>query len=272
MRWNLDPRRYVSDAVTLSFSTSPHRRVRAARPAFLLAACALLLALLPASPVAAELVVMEDGRFLKASAYEVRGDRVRVELFHGGVLTLPMTRVSRIVDDEVIPEPPAAAVPDELVPPLVAWEFEDTAPIPATPYGAQIFLAARKQGVNPELVAALVRAESAFDARAVSHKGAGGLMQLMPATARRFGLSDAERFEPARNLEAGTRYLRWLLEHFEGDVPLALAAYNAGEGTVARYGGVPPYRETRNYIRRIFRHLGLDAVAEVALAGATPNA
>ena len=155
--------------------------------------------------------------------------------------------------------------------PLVAWEFDDTAPIPSTPYGAQIFLAAREQGVNPELVAALVRAESAFNAGAVSHKGAGGLMQLMPATARRFGLTDAERFQPARNLEAGTRYLRWLLERFEGDVPLALAAYNAGEGTVARYGGVPPYRETRNYIRRIFRTLGLGEHAEAALAATTPS-
>jgi len=261
--------------VTRTLKSSTPGRSRAPRTALLGLVCALLLSLLPASPAAAELVVMQDGRFLKASAYQVQGDRLRVELLKGGALTLPLARVSHIVDDEIVPEPPAEALPDGLpgglAEPLVAWEFDDTAPIPATPFGAQIFLAAREQGVNPELVAALVRAESAFNAGAVSHKGAGGLMQLMPATARRFGLTDSERFEPARNLEAGTRYLRWLLERFEGDVPLALAAYNAGEGTVARYGGVPPYRETRNYIRRIYRHLGLGDAADSALAGATPS-
>jgi soluble lytic murein transglycosylase-like protein len=135
--------------------------------------------------------------------------------------------------------------------------------VPATPFGEQIFAAAERHQVNPELIAALVRAESAFDPGAVSHKGAGGLMQLMPATARRFGLSEAERFDPERNLEAGTRYLRWLLDRFEGDVARALAAYNAGEGTVDRYGGVPPYRETRTYIRRIYSTLGM---AESAVA------
>jgi soluble lytic murein transglycosylase-like protein len=84
-------------------------------------------------------------------------------------------------------------------------------------------------------------------------------MQLMPATARRFGLTPEEVLQPERNLEAGTRYLRWLLDRFSGDVERALAAYNAGEGTVDRYGGVPPYRETRDYIRRIFTTLGMTA-------------
>jgi soluble lytic murein transglycosylase-like protein len=120
-----------------------------------------------------------------------------------------------------------------------------------------IFETARRHGVNPELVAALVRAESAFDPAALSHKGARGLMQLMPATARRFGVSPIESYDPGRNLEAGTRYLAWLLVRFDGDVVRALAAYNAGEGTVERYGGVPPYRETRTYIRRIYATLGL---------------
>ena len=84
-------------------------------------------------------------------------------------------------------------------------------------------------------------------------------MQLMPATARRFGLAERQIFEPERNLEAGTRYLRWLLDRFDGDVVRALAAYNAGEGTVDRYGGVPPFRETVNYIRRIAGELGVAA-------------
>jgi soluble lytic murein transglycosylase-like protein len=215
-------------------------------------------------PAAAELVILEDGRFLKATAYRVEGERMRVELLAGGALTLPLGRVSRVIDDEIEPPPPApprmAAVTHAG---LVPWRFADGQTVPPTPFGEQIFAAAERHQVNPELVAALVRAESAFDPRAVSHKGAGGLMQLMPATARRFGLSEAERFDPERNLEAGTRYLRWLLDRFEGDVARALAAYNAGEGTVDRYGGVPPYRETRTYIRRIYSTLGM---AESAVA------
>lgn len=229
---------------------------------------ALVLALLPTAPAAAELVVLEDGRFLKVSGYQVRGERVRVELAAGGAMTFSMERVARIIDDEIVPAPPEP-VPAPVEEALLAWEFDDAAAVPATPFGEEIFAAAERHQVNPALVAALVRAESAFKAGAVSHKGAGGLMQLMPATARRFGLKAEERFVPERNLEAGTRYLRWLLERFEGDVPRALAAYNAGEGTVDRYGGVPPYRETRNYIRRIYKHLGLGEMAESVLAAAT---
>jgi soluble lytic murein transglycosylase-like protein len=94
--------------------------------------------------------------------------------------------------------------------------------------------------------------ESAFDARAVSPKGARGLMQLMPATAARFGVKDI--FDPAQNIEAGARYLRFLLDLFDGDISLALAGYNAGEGAVKKYGyTVPPYRETVNYVRKIRR-------------------
>ena len=212
----------------------------------------------PALPAAGELVILEDGRFLKASAYAVEGEHIRVELWAGGALTLPLTRVARVIDDEVIPPPPAsgeerAAAEAQSA---VAWQFAEDQAVPATPYGELIYATARRHEVNPALVAALVRAESAFNAAAVSHKGAGGLMQLMPATARRFGLNEGERFDPQRNLEAGTRYLRWLLDRYEGDVAQALAAYNAGEGTVARYGGVPPYRETRDYIRRIYATLG----------------
>jgi soluble lytic murein transglycosylase-like protein len=239
--------------------TDRHLQARRALPALL--AALLLLAALPA---AAELVILEDGRFLKASAYRVEGDRMRVELLAGGALTLPLPRVSRVIDDEIEPPPPAPPMVAAVTPAgVVPWRFADGQAVPATPFGEQIFAAAARHEVNPALVAALVRAESAFDPRAISHKGAGGLMQLMPATARRFGLSEAERFDPERNLEAGTRYLRWLLDRFEGDVARALAAYNAGEGTVDRYGGVPPYRETRNYIRRIYSTLGM---AESAVA------
>lgn len=219
--------------------------------------CAFLLALLPAAPAAAELVILEGGRFYKAASFRVADDRVRVDLLAGGTVVLPLSRVERIVDDEVMPEPEAPPAVADAGPAAFDWRFAEGQPVPTTPFGELIFEAARRHEVNPALVAALVRAESAFDAGAVSHKGAQGLMQLMPATAQRFGLARGEAFVPERNLEAGTRYLAWLLARFEGDVARALAAYNAGEGTVDRYHGVPPYRETRNYIRRIYNTLGM---------------
>lgn len=218
-----------------------------------------------ALPASGELVILEGGRFLKASGFEVTGERIRVELLSGGALTLSLSRVERIVDDEIEPPPPVPPAPSVVTVAMPPWEFSDEQPVPTVPYGEQIYAAARTHGLNPALVAALVRAESAFDPWALSHKGAGGLMQLMPATARRFGLTPGQRFEPVSNLDAGSRYLRWLLDRFDGDVPRALAAYNAGEGTVDRFGGVPPYRETRNYLRRIFTTLGLEESTLTAL-------
>jgi soluble lytic murein transglycosylase-like protein len=110
----------------------------------------------------------------------------------------------------------------------------------------------------------MVKAESAFDPEAVSVKGARGLLQLMPATAMRFGVPPEALFEPRENLDAGVRYLKWLSERYPGDLPRILSAYNAGEGSVDRYGGVPPFRETRDYIRRIYSELGMDS----AMSGA----
>jgi soluble lytic murein transglycosylase-like protein len=200
-------------------------------------------------------VVFAEGSYLKVSDYELTGDRVRLALPDGGVLTVALDRIERVVDDEVVraPEPP----PPALAEPVLQALFSPGQPVPATPFGSEIYAAAQRHAVNPVVVAAVVRAESAFDHRAVSVKGARGLMQLMPATARRFGLADHEILDPQRNLDAGVRYLRFLLDRFDGDLTLALAAYNAGEGTVDRYGGVPPYRETRGYIERIYATLGI---------------
>lgn len=114
---------------------------------------------------------------------------------------------------------------------------------------AYIARAARQNGVDPALVTAMVEVESGFSVKAVSPKGAQGLMQIMPATARDLKLTDS--FDAAKNIEAGTRYLRQLLDRFGGDVKLALAAYNAGPGTVSRHGGVPPIAETRQYIDKV---------------------
>jgi soluble lytic murein transglycosylase-like protein len=103
--------------------------------------------------------------------------------------------------------------------------------------------------VDPKLVLAIIAAESAFQADAVSPRNARGLMQLMPDTAARFGVTNV--FDPVDNIRGGTKYLRWLLTYFEGDLSLVLAAYNAGEGAVARYGGVPPFAETRAYVQKV---------------------
>ena len=109
--------------------------------------------------------------------------------------------------------------------------------------------AARTHGVDPRLVTAIARRESAFNANAVSHVGAQGVMQLMPATARYLGVKNS--FDARENIFGGTRYLRTLLDTFKGDLDLALAAYNAGPGAVAKYKGVPPYRETRAYVAAV---------------------
>jgi hypothetical protein len=119
---------------------------------------------------------------------------------------------------------------------------------------AAIYEIAPRYRLDPAFVLEVVRAESNFDPRARSHKGALGLMQLIPATARRFGVDDP--FEPIQNLHGGMAYLRWLLDHFDGDLALALAGYNAGENAVKRHGGVPPYAETQAYVRRILSRYG----------------
>ena len=110
-----------------------------------------------------------------------------------------------------------------------------------------------KYGVNPCLVKAVIHAESGYNPNAVSSKGASGLMQLMPATAR--SLKVADRFNPKDNVEGGVKYLRFLLDTFRGDVSLAVAAYNAGLGSVAKYGGIPPYNETRTYVTRVLSYM-----------------
>jgi soluble lytic murein transglycosylase-like protein len=109
--------------------------------------------------------------------------------------------------------------------------------------------AAERHKVDPALVRAVIETESAWDPRAHSHKGAGGLMQLIPTTAQRYGAYDL--FNPQQNVDAGVKYLRTLLERYNGNLDLALAAYNAGEGAVDRAHGVPSYRETRNYIQKV---------------------
>jgi soluble lytic murein transglycosylase-like protein len=111
-----------------------------------------------------------------------------------------------------------------------------------------------QEGIDPRFIHAVIWQESKYNAGARSHAGAQGLMQLMPATARRFGCRNPQN--PAENIAAGTKYLSWLLKRFEGNVELALAGYNAGEGSVDKYNGIPPYRETQNYVKIISSRYG----------------
>jgi soluble lytic murein transglycosylase-like protein len=117
-----------------------------------------------------------------------------------------------------------------------------------------IFEAGQKQGVDPRFIHAVIWQESKYKVEARSHAGAQGLMQLMPATAKRFGCSDPH--DPVANITAGTKYLSWLLKRFSGNVELALAGYNAGEGAVDKYDGIPPYNETQNYVKIISKRYG----------------
>lgn len=117
-----------------------------------------------------------------------------------------------------------------------------------------IFHAGEREGVDPRFIHAVIWQESKYQVDALSHAGAQGIMQLMPATARRFGCKNPN--DMSANIAAGTKYLAWLLKRFDGDVRLALAGYNAGEGAVDKYNGVPPYNETINYVRKISANYG----------------
>ena len=222
---------------------------RRVRTPFLIALGALgLLGLVRAAR--AELVVFDDGRVVKASGYRVLADELEIELPGGGSYRVDLSRVDRIVDDEVAVE--AVIVEERGFPKAATYDLsfrEGHKPLFGTTYDALIEREAKRWNVDASFVSALIRAESNYEPRAVSRKGARGLMQLMPATARR--LSVSRPFDPAANVGGGVRYLRELVDRYGNRPDLVLAAYNAGEGAVETYGGVPPYRETVSYVARI---------------------
>lgn len=156
----------------------------------------------------------------------------------------------------VSPRPVAAVkVAEAAVPPRVV-DVDAPAPEPFAPPFAiddAVLRIAAEHSLSPQLIHSVIKVESNYNAHAISNKGALGLMQLIPATARRFGVSDA--FNPVQNIQGGAKYLRYLLDLYHDNYPLALAAYNAGEGAVARYGGVPPFAETQNYVILVRRQL-----------------
>jgi hypothetical protein len=236
-----------------------------------LASLAGALALALVAPAArAELVVFEDGRTVKASGYRLHAEELEIELPGGGSYRVELSRVERIVDDEILVE--SVQVEPELYP-LAGGEFDlsyraDRRPLFGTEYDAIIESAAKAYDIDAALVSALIRAESNYQPRAVSRKGARGLMQLMPATARR--LSVKKPFDPASNVKGGVKYLRELVDRFGHRPELVLAAYNAGEGAVQAYGGVPPYRETMAYVERILRWCPPQPVVRAAPQASVP--
>ena len=154
--------------------------------------------------------------------------------------------------------------------PLPSLGFDPTCEVPQTRFGKMIYQIASRYSLNPQLMAAMIEAESDFNPRARSRKGALGLMQMLPATARRFGVARRrDLYNPRKNLEVASRYLRWLIDRFGEDPVSVVAAYNAGEGAVDRFGGVPPYAETRDYVQRIFSQLGVTLLLDAPIAAET---
>jgi hypothetical protein len=203
----------------------------------------LFLALMPTVAVA-KLAVFVDGRVLKVDDARLEGSEIVLDLKGGGTLRVSAVRVDRVIADEV--------VESETNPPFGELDcptsWSDLELPKDLPYRDFITSAARATDLDPWLVASVVQTESAFDPQAVSRAGAAGLMQLMPAAASEHEVHDV--FDPAENLRGGAEHLRIMLDRFES-LPLALAAYNSGATTVTRYKGIPPYKETRNYVRKV---------------------
>jgi soluble lytic murein transglycosylase-like protein len=202
-----------------------------------------VLACLAAAPSArAELAFFADGHSMSIKGHRVDGDSLVLSLRSGGEIVCEAGTIVQFAPDEVpYPEPQVAAV--DPAPPTVE----------VVPYGEIIDSISAAHDVSAQLVRAVIKVESNYQERARSRKGAMGLMQLMPETARRFDVADP--YNPRQNIEGGIKYLRTLLDRFPS-VGLALAAYNAGEAAVDRFRGIPPYAETQNYVSQILRLLG----------------
>jgi hypothetical protein len=183
------------------------------------------------SPVRAEIAVLTNGLTFKTTSHRVEDSVMILSLKGGGEVGLPPAMVRGFVPDEVL---------DEVATPAAGSDIR-----------ALAIQAAERHGLDPDLVLAVVSVESGFRPEAKSPKGAQGLMQLMPATAAELGVKNA--FDPAENLDGGSRHLGALLTLYGGDLMRALAAYNAGVKAVDKSKGVPPYRETRQYVQKVLK-------------------
>jgi soluble lytic murein transglycosylase-like protein len=192
----------------------------------------LSLGLLGAQALRAEYVVLRSGQRLTVTSYQLNGDKYRLQMAGGSV---------EIAAEEVV-----AIEPEEVFTPVPAT------PAMKPPYRELVEAAAARYNVDADLIKSVIAVESNFDPKAVSPKKARGLMQLLPETAARLGVRNIE--DPQENIDAGTRYLRELLEKYNNNLALALAAYNAGPERIQRYGRVPPFAETISYVRRVRRN------------------
>ncbi len=215
---------------------------------------ALFTLLAMAVPASAEIVFLSSGRTLSVKSHRVDGDRIVLTLRSGGEVICDKNIVEKVEPDEVPYLDPDAPKPTEAEASAAQAQPDDSL-LDGTPYGEIIASVSEAQGVNPMLVRALIQVESKFRPTARSRKGAMGLMQLMPSTAREYNVRNP--FEPKANIEAGIKHLKALIERFGSSLELGLAAYNAGPGAVEKFNGVPPYRETRDYVSRILSLAGL---------------
>lgn len=216
-----------------------------ARPRIVLLAVGILLS---ADQARADLVFLASGRSVSVRAIRDAGDQLVLTLRDGGEIVCDRHLVTRVTPDEVPYPEPVPALSPVASPPRGVRQ-----PVAAPPaYAELIDRTAVRHGVDPQLVRAVVKVESGFQSRARSRKGAMGLMQLMPATARRYAVR--QPYDAPTNVDAGVRHLKSLLERFPLD--LALAAYNAGEAAVDRFQGIPPYPETQDYVSKILRLVG----------------
>jgi soluble lytic murein transglycosylase-like protein len=206
-----------------------------------------------ASQAQAEIVFLTSGRSVSVKGHRVDGDRIILTLRTGGEVTCDKSLIDKILPDEVpYPEPVVAA--EAVATDGTQSSVDSGALLQETPYGEIISAVSEAHGVDPLLVRALIQVESNYQARARSRKGAMGLMQLMPSTARSYNVRNP--FDPRANIEAGIKHLKSLIDRF-GRLELGLAAYNAGEAAVTKFNGIPPYRETRNYVSRILAIAGI---------------
>jgi hypothetical protein len=201
------------------------------------------------TPARAELAFFENGNSISVKSHRIEGDSVVLTLRDGGEMVGSTSTIVRFGPDEVShkdPDPVVAAVPASL---SISTSTSTSSSTSGLPYSDIVDNLSSAYGVPADLVHAVIEVESGYDQRAVSRTGAKGLMQLMPATARRFNVDDP--FDARQNIEGGVRYLRMLLDQFP--MKLAVAAYNAGENAVRRFRGVPPYAETRDYVAKVLR-------------------
>jgi len=217
------------------------------RQSFLRAAVVACALTAVAADARAEIIVLSSGRTISVKSHEIKGESIILTLRTGGTVTCDRSLIDKILPDEVpYPEPAAAE-------PAGDQNASSGAVLQETPYGEIISAMSEAHGVDPLLVRALIQVESNYKPTARSRKGALGLMQLMPSTVKVYNVRNP--FDPRANIEAGIKHLKSLIDRF--GVEIALAAYNAGEGAVEKFNGIPPYRETRNYVTRILALAGI---------------